>query len=497
MKRLCLTLLVLLFATLAQAAPPPLAQTLTGTAKSDYEAGKLLFTDGDFVGANIKFRAAYDLSHDARLLWNMAACEKNLRHYAVAARLVHEYVDTGGDLLGDQDRADAAQLLAALQSFVVKLTVTVNEPGAEIDVDDARAGVSPLDKPLILDLGERKIVVKKPGFKEATKSITLGANPEEKIDVTLVPEVHEGTLVVTTAPGARVLLDGAAVGTGGFRGKLKSGGHTLRVEATGMQPMQQEVVVEDGETRTVDVPLAPIVEAALGPKPPSYRGFYGRVSTPFWFGFGGSYEPPAGLAGSELTGGIYGLANLKLAVGDAFGWFRVEGVVMGMFGGRFDSGGFADPSGNQVIKIGYPMLSGFAGVGARVTSLSPSFRVTGGVALGGGPHQILDGNLRYGPCDNSGNGNTGMSCSGNDGKFNPGWGSFAMTGDLGVTIGNGSPGARFFVGVDWYVDFPPDVVVGPFTGSNVPSEYVPKNSATMVHGPQFYIGPSLGVGFGH
>lgn len=492
MTRWCWALLVVLFATLAQAAPLPLAQTLTGAAKSDYEAGKLLFGDGDFAGANIKFHAAYDLSHDARLLWNMAACEKNLRHYALAARLVHEYVDGGGALLTEEERTNASQLLAALQSFVVKLTVTVNEAGAEIDVDDARVGTSPLDKPLILDLGERRLVVKKPGFKDVTKSITLGANPEEKIDVTLVPDVHEGTLVVTTAPGARVLLDGALVGTGGFRGKLKSGGHTLRVEAAGMVPLQQEVVIEDDQTRTVDAPLTPTSAPPrpVAPSGPSYRGFYGRVSTPFWFGFGASYQPPPGVAGQSISTGDYlGLGNVKVAVGDSFGWFRVEGVAMGMFGGRINDGVFRDASGNE-LEVDGPILAGFFGVGARVTTQHPVFRVTGGIALGGGPHQFLDGHVNYG-CDAN-----HSHCSSNA-KFSPGWGSFAMAGDVGITIGSGSPGARLFVGLDWYLDFPPDVVVGPFGGTGIPTALVPNDSATMVHGPQFFIGPALGVDFGH
>src|SRR5882672_3314772 len=103
--------IALLFTVIAHAAPPNLSETLTGTAKASYEAGKLLFVDGDFAGAEIKFHAAYDLSHDARLLWNMASCEKSLRHYARAARLVHEYLDAGGAQLTDQDRGDAKQLL--------------------------------------------------------------------------------------------------------------------------------------------------------------------------------------------------------------------------------------------------------------------------------------------------------------------------------------------------------------------------------------------------
>lgn len=70
-----------------QVAPKSLADTLTGDAKAEYEAGKLLYQDGDFKNALAKFQKAQELSKDARLSWNIAACEKNLRHYTrVSAR---------------------------------------------------------------------------------------------------------------------------------------------------------------------------------------------------------------------------------------------------------------------------------------------------------------------------------------------------------------------------------------------------------------------------
>jgi len=59
-------------------ARPSLADTLTGPAKDDYMAGRLLFGDHDYGGALVKFQSAYTQSKDARLLFNMAACEKNL-----------------------------------------------------------------------------------------------------------------------------------------------------------------------------------------------------------------------------------------------------------------------------------------------------------------------------------------------------------------------------------------------------------------------------------
>src|ERR1017187_2124530 len=62
----------------------PLAQSLPADARRDYDAGKLLFEDGDYATALLKYQAAYDSTHDARLLWDLAVCDKSLRHYARA-----------------------------------------------------------------------------------------------------------------------------------------------------------------------------------------------------------------------------------------------------------------------------------------------------------------------------------------------------------------------------------------------------------------------------
>lgn len=238
----------------APAAPKPLSDTLTGEAKADYEAGKLLFGDGDYAGAEIKLQSAYDKSQDARLLWNVAACEKQQRHYAKTIALVRRYLDTGGTLLTDQDRAEAKALLDAIESFTVKLTI-VTEPGAEISIDDEVVGTAPLAQPVVVDLGNRKITVKKAGFKDSVKDVPVGGSAEAKIEVKLEAEVHLGHLVVTSQKDAAISIDGAPVGTGRFEGDLKSGGHTLRVEAKDMVPYQSEVVLADDEKRSIDVPL--------------------------------------------------------------------------------------------------------------------------------------------------------------------------------------------------------------------------------------------------
>ncbi|HEY8091268.1 MAG TPA: PEGA domain-containing protein [Polyangiaceae bacterium] len=249
------------------ATPPgngvkPLSQTLTGEAKSAYDAAKLLLGDGDFAGAAIKFQAAYDQSSDARLLWNIAACEKSQRHYAKTMALVRRYLDSGGSLLTEADRREAKGLIDAIESFTVRLSITVSETGADVYVDDERVGTSPLTQPVTVDIGQRRVTAKKAGFADATQTVPVGGSGAADVSLTLSAEVHEGHLTVTTQADAHILVDGKVVATGKYDGPLKSGGHTLRVEADGMHPYQSELSLSDGENRSVDVPLEKVVAPA-------------------------------------------------------------------------------------------------------------------------------------------------------------------------------------------------------------------------------------------
>lgn len=264
----------------AAPTPPSLAETLTDDAKSDYQAAKVLYGDRDFAGALVKFTNAYEKSKDARLLWNIAACEKNLRHYASVLFHVRKYM-TDGDL-GTADRAEAEELIAAIEPFTADLEVNVSEPGAKVYVDDVLVGAVPLDKPIVVDIGVRKIRVVKDGFADFIKELPVGGAKTIHLDVTLTKVVHEGTLIVNVRPKDEVFVDGLRVGVGSWRGTVSSGGHMLRVTAPEMRAYQSEVLVRDNETRTVAITLD------REPKP--------SASVPTWVWIGGGALVLAGAA---------------------------------------------------------------------------------------------------------------------------------------------------------------------------------------------------------
>lgn len=271
----------------AAAVPPAaLGDSLTGDAKAEYEAGKLLYGDGDFAAATVKFQRAYDLSHDARLLWNIAVCQKQLRRYAVVSRLVQEYLDKAGPALSDADRQEATNLAAAVKAFVSNLRVNVSEPGAAVQIDDDAVGTSPLTAPILVELGARRVRVTKPGFKEYATTLNVEGATEQLLDVKLTPDLHQGRVTVTVSPSGAISIDGKVVGDSRWEGALASGGHTLRVTAPGMRTYQSEVTLRDDETRTLQVTLEQDTKPGSG--------------VPTWVWIGGGVL----LAGAAATGGF-------------------------------------------------------------------------------------------------------------------------------------------------------------------------------------------------
>jgi hypothetical protein len=236
--------------------PPPLSETLTGAAKGDYESGKLLYGDGDYAGSLVKFSSAYEASKEPRLLWNMAACEKNLRHYSKALKLVREYAKDEGKVLTDDDKKEAQELIKVMEPFTAKLQVNVDEPGAEVTLDDEVLGKSPIE-PVVVDIGTRKLRVRKDEFEEVVKEVPVGGAAQVSLDVKLVKIVHEGRINVKASNDATISIDDKVVGTGAWAGALPSGGHTLKVTAPKMRVYQTEVLIQDKQSREVAVTLEP------------------------------------------------------------------------------------------------------------------------------------------------------------------------------------------------------------------------------------------------
>jgi len=233
----------------------PLAESLTGEARTDYEAGKALYDAADFSGAYAKYRHAYERAKDPRLLWNMAVCEKQQRHYYRVRRLVEQMLDEGKGYLSSDQESQAKELIAAIRGLVGSLRVAASPRGAEVFIDDERVAIAPVAEPLPIDRGRHTLRVHAAGFVDATRSIDVAGSQEIAVDVALIRETHEAHLIVNAGANDTIALDGAVVAKGHWDAGVAPGKHRLRVTADGRVPYDAALDLADRTTRSVDVSL--------------------------------------------------------------------------------------------------------------------------------------------------------------------------------------------------------------------------------------------------
>jgi hypothetical protein len=267
----------------AASSRAPLAEALSGSAKDDYEAGKLLFNDGDYAGAALKFQRAYATSKDPRLLWNQAAAEKNLRRYALVESLVARYLREEGDGLSEADRAEAVALLDAVKSFVAEVKLEVSEPSAQVFVDDVLVGETPLSTPLRLDAGRRRLSVKKPGFAIASQTLELTGGEARVVAIELDPESTAGRLRVVTSGGATIRVDGKVVGIGQWEGTVAPGAHQVDVVEKGKDAYRERTEVRANDLTSLQITLS---SSSPPPAAPVERERSGGVPAWIWVASG-------------------------------------------------------------------------------------------------------------------------------------------------------------------------------------------------------------------
>jgi hypothetical protein len=240
----------------AKVEPAPLAQTLSGEARLAYDDAKLLLQNGDPAGAVAKFERAYTLSGDARLLWNIAACEKALKHYASASGFVKRYVEQGKGEMTEESRQNALATQQALRAFFSEVTLSGLPAGARVSIDGVPVAVAPLVAPLAVDLGKRQLRVELDGYETLVRTLDVPGATALQVDLSLVRKSSLATLSVSTAEAsASIAVDGVVVATRRWQGSVAAGPHRVRVSARDRKPYEIALDLAPGSSRTLQIAL--------------------------------------------------------------------------------------------------------------------------------------------------------------------------------------------------------------------------------------------------
>jgi hypothetical protein len=203
-------------------------------AAQHYKKGLELYEDEEIALAALEFEKAYELTEDYRVLYNIGQVRFQLGYYARATKALRQYLKDGGNALTAERQAQVQKDLELLSYRTGTLTIVTTTNGAEVVIDGATVGESPLGEGVLLDAGEHRVTARKAGYFGETKLVTLMGREHRSITIHLIatPSRTERTVIVkqpvlatessnrrtwmwATWSGAGALAMGAVV-TGGF-----------------------------------------------------------------------------------------------------------------------------------------------------------------------------------------------------------------------------------------------------------------------------------------
>lgn len=122
-----------------------------------------------------QYQRAYELSQDPLLLLEVARLERDVGHAARATHALELFLDRGAGRVTEQRMSLAARQWQAVAANTARLTVHTNVLGASLELEPERgvALASGFLVNVLVDAGERRISLSKPGFETRTLLLNL------------------------------------------------------------------------------------------------------------------------------------------------------------------------------------------------------------------------------------------------------------------------------------------------------------------------------------
>src|SRR4051794_36928765 len=179
MRRILATLVVALSLAVAGSAHA-VSDTVTRDAAKHFQRGVDLYNDGDFRGALVEFKKAYSVWPRANVLYDIGQTEYQLLDYASALRTMERYLaETGANAPHRQEVESSVEVLRGRVGRVI----LTSDPGCDVTIDDQPAGTTPLDGPVLVSVGPRKVAVTCAGPRAASKRVEISAGETLRVEL--------------------------------------------------------------------------------------------------------------------------------------------------------------------------------------------------------------------------------------------------------------------------------------------------------------------------
>jgi hypothetical protein len=161
-------------------APARAGENAVREAAKHFQRGVDLYNDGDFRGALVEFKTAYQTWPRANVLYDIGQTEYQLLDYAAALKTMERYLQETGPTAPHRQDVEAA--VETLRGRVGRVALT-SESGCEVSVDDQPAGTTPLDAPILVSVGQRRIAVICTGQRGVGKRIEVAAGQTVSLEL--------------------------------------------------------------------------------------------------------------------------------------------------------------------------------------------------------------------------------------------------------------------------------------------------------------------------
>lgn len=177
-------LLVAALSSRAVAAEEP-RSAAAEEASGHFQRGAQFFRENNLDAALAAFTRAYEVLPNFRVLYNIGQVQAGRHDYIAAIRAFDAYLEQGGTDLPEERRTQVQAEITSLRQKISPLTVTCNVAGAELRIDGVVAGSLPLQSPIEVNAGLRRVTVTKPGYSTAERNVLVAGRQDLNVNVTL------------------------------------------------------------------------------------------------------------------------------------------------------------------------------------------------------------------------------------------------------------------------------------------------------------------------
>jgi hypothetical protein len=156
-------------------------------AVEHFKKATALYDEGNFGAALVEFNTSYKILPNWKLLYFIGLARQALHDYVGAEKDFAAYLKRGKEELSEEKKTEVRKILKNLSGFIGSIMIPVDVDGADVFVNDALVGKSPLPDPVRLNLGKYRIKVSKKGFEDFIQDVELPGGEALEVRVEMKP----------------------------------------------------------------------------------------------------------------------------------------------------------------------------------------------------------------------------------------------------------------------------------------------------------------------